>query len=200
MPYSPEHRQATRQKIIAAARRLFNGQGFSRVTIDRIMTEAELTRGGFYHHFDSKEALLAEVIATYTTCNPVAVEAAKDRARYSDARALARLLVYLYLSDRVCDTIDLHCPLYALPSDALHAGGLSREIYTGLMQGIIDVLRAALVAHADADKRAQAILSLCVGGMVLARTVADTDLNRGLRASAHAEAVRLLEEPALAGA
>ena len=196
MPYSPEHREATRQRIVTAARRLFNGQGFSRVTIEQIMTEAQLTRGGFYHHFDSKEALLTEVIATYTTCNPVVVEAAKDRERYSDARALARLLVDLYLSDRVCESVELHCPLYALPSDALHAGNLSREVYTGLIRGITDVLRAAMARRDDADDRAQAVLSLCVGGMVLARTVTDPALNRRLRASAHAQAVRLLEEPA----
>ncbi len=193
MPYSPEHREATRQKIITAARRLFNGQGFARVTIEQIMTEAELTRGGFYHHFDSKEALLTEVIAGYTTCNPVVIEVAKDRARYSDARSLARLLVDLYLSDEVCQNVELHCPLYALPSDALQAGELSREVYTGLIRGMTDVLRAAMARHDNAADRATAILSMCVGGMLLARTVVDPELNRKLRASAHAEAVRLLE-------
>ena len=197
MPYSPEHRQATRQRIVAAARRLFNGQGFSRVTIEQIMAEAQLTRGGFYHHFDNKEALLAEVIATYATCNPLAVEAARDPARFSDARVLARRLVDLYLSDRVCDTVELHCPLYALPSDALHAEGLSREAYTGLIRGITDVLRAALAGQDGADDRAQAILALCVGGMVLAKTVLDSGLRQTLRAAAHAQAVRLLEERAL---
>ena len=45
MPYSPEHKQTTRQRILASAARLFNRKGFSEVTIGEIMTAAGLTHG-----------------------------------------------------------------------------------------------------------------------------------------------------------
>jgi TetR/AcrR family transcriptional repressor of nem operon len=42
MPYAPDHKQETRERIISTARRLFNRKGFAEVTIDEIMTEAGL--------------------------------------------------------------------------------------------------------------------------------------------------------------
>ena len=59
MPYSSEHKEQTRSRIVDAARRLFNRHGFEQVSIDRVMSEAGLTRGGFYHHFASKDELYA---------------------------------------------------------------------------------------------------------------------------------------------
>ena len=194
MPYTAEHKAATRDRIVSAARRLFNCNGFSQVTIEQIMAEAELTRGGFYHHFGSKEQLFTEVVACYVTCNPLAVEARNGGIEYTNARFVARRLIDLYLSDMVFDDVSQHCPLYALPSDARNLGEASREAYTDLIRGMSQAFRAALAGRDDGDAKAQAIIALCVGGMVLARTTADVALRKSLRASAHAQAVRMLEE------
>ncbi len=59
MPYSPTHKERTRAKVVECARILFNRHGFDGVTIDMVMEQAELTRGGFYYHFKSKEELFA---------------------------------------------------------------------------------------------------------------------------------------------
>ena len=194
MPYTAEHKAQTRDRIVSAARRLFNQGGFAQVTIEQIMSEAELTRGGFYNHFDSKEQLFTEVVACYITCNPLAVEARNGGIDYTNARCVARRLIDLYLSDMVLDDVAQHCPLYALPSDAKSLGEASREAYTDLIRGMLGVFRAALAGHDDGEARGEAVIALCVGGMVLARTTADPRLRQGLRASAHAQAVRLLEE------
>jgi len=193
MPYTAAHKAQTRERIVGAARRLFNQGGFSQVTIEQIMAEAELTRGGFYHHFDSKEQLFTEVVACYITCNPLAVEARSGGPEYGNARFVARRLVDIYLSDMVLNDVAQQCPLYALPSDAKSLGEASREAYTDLIKGMLGVFRAALDGHDDGDTKAQAIIALCVGGMVLARTTADAALRTSLRASAHAQAVRILE-------
>ena len=76
MPYRPDHKARTRARIVEAARRLFNRHGFEQVTIDQIMAAAGLTRGGFYHHFDSKDQLYAASVASYATCNPEKASAA----------------------------------------------------------------------------------------------------------------------------
>jgi hypothetical protein len=55
------------------------------------------------------------------------------------------------------------------------------------------VYAAALADAPDGEQRAQAIVSLCVGGMVLARTTDDAVLRRSLRHAARAQALALLE-------
>jgi len=65
MPYSADHKPRTRHRIIEAARRLFNLRGFSDVSIDEIMSEAGLTRGGFYKHFARKEDLYQEAVLEF---------------------------------------------------------------------------------------------------------------------------------------
>jgi AcrR family transcriptional regulator len=188
MPYTSEHKTRTRDKIVDSARRLFNRHGFEQVSIDRIMQEAGLTRGGFYNHFASKDQLYAEAVASFSSCNPF-------RQRIdptTEPRKLAHMLVDLYLSDEVLADIDSHCPLYALPGDVARAGLSPQKAYTGLIRNLTRVYSVALGGGPDAEQRAQVIVSLCVGGMVLARTTDDPELRRSLRAAAHGQALALL--------
>lgn len=193
MPYSPEHAVQTRGRIVESARRLFNRHGFEQVTIDQIMAAAGLTRGAFYHHFQSKNELYAAAVASFITCNPFAIQTAEAAEQLRDPRRLARMLVELYLSDEVLENIDLHCPLYALPADVARAGLEPQEAYTDLIRGMGHIYRSALKGVRDAGRRAETIVALCVGGMVLARTTNDPDLRKSLRASARHQALALLK-------
>jgi TetR/AcrR family transcriptional repressor of nem operon len=192
MPYSPEHKARTRTKIIESARVLFNRRGFEQVSIDEIMKEAGLTRGGFYNHFASKDELYAEAVKSFRTCNPFARRRAKLK-RQPDGKGLAVMLVELYLSDEVLDDVKSHCPLIALPSDVARAGLAPRKAYTQIVQGMLHVFRGAFSADdAQGDEKAQVVLNLCVGGMVIARTTSDADLRCSLRKSARSQALSLL--------
>ncbi|MGN6234875.1 TetR/AcrR family transcriptional regulator [Dyella sp.] len=193
MPYSPEHAVRTRGRIVESARRLFNRHGFEQVTIDQIMAAAGLTRGAFYHHFQSKNELYAAAVASFITCNPFAVQTAEAAEQLRDPRRLARMLVELYLSDEVLENIDLHCPLYALPADVARAGLEPQEAYTDLIRGMGHIYRSALKGARDASRRAETMVALCVGGMVLARTTNDPGLRKSLRASARHQALALLK-------
>jgi TetR/AcrR family transcriptional regulator, transcriptional repressor for nem operon len=191
MPYAATHKAQTRQRIVDAARKLFNRHGFEQVSIDRIMADAGLTRGGFYNHFQSKDELYAAAVASFITCNPFS-ESIKDRPP-DDPVLLARMLVDLYLSDEILEDLDLHCPLYALPCDVARAGLSPQKAYTDLIRGMTQVYRQALEHLPDSSERAQVIVSLCVGGMVLARTTDDEAMRRSLRTSARKQALALLE-------
>jgi hypothetical protein len=90
------------------------------------------------------------------------------------------------------DNIDLHCPLYALPADVARAGLSPQQAYTDLIRNMANIYRSALRGARDAERRAQTIVSLCVGGMVLARTTNDPELRRSLRAAARHQALSLL--------
>ncbi|MES2898853.1 MAG: TetR/AcrR family transcriptional regulator [Pseudomonadota bacterium] len=189
MPYTCEHKSRTRDRIVNSARRLFNRHGFEQVSIERIMHDAGLTRGGFYNHFPSKDALYAEAVASFSACNPF-------RQRIDPAtepRQLARMLVDLYLSEEVLADVDAHCPLYALPGDVARAGLAPQQAYTQLISNLTRVYSRALGEGPEAERRAQVIVSLCVGGMVLARTTDDPVLRQSLRAAAHGQALALLE-------
>src|SRR4030095_2784119 len=63
MRYSAQHKQETRERIVRAASRHFRGQGGEGVAIADLMRKLNLTHGGFYRHFDSKEQLFAEAVA-----------------------------------------------------------------------------------------------------------------------------------------
>jgi AcrR family transcriptional regulator len=193
MSYSPEHAVQTRARIVESARRLFNRRGFEQVTIDQIMAAAGLTRGAFYHHFHSKNELYAAAVASFVTCNPFAIKTADAAQNLNDPRGLARMLVELYLSDEALDNIDLHCPLYALPSDVARAGLEPQQAYTDLIRGMGHIYRTALKGVRDAGRRAETMVALCVGGMVLARTTNDPGLRKSLRASARHQALALLK-------
>lgn len=191
MPYSPQHKAATRTRIVESARRLFNRHGFEQVSLDQIMAGAGLTRGAFYHHFDSKDQLYAEAVASFSACNPFRQRL--DQAPPSEPEQLPRMLIDLYLSDQALDNIDFHCPLYALPGDVARAGLSPQKAYTNLIRGMTHVFSNALSRSPDGEQRAQAIVSLCVGGMVLARTTDDPELRRSLRASTRQQALALLD-------
>jgi AcrR family transcriptional regulator len=195
MPFTAEHKARTRSRIVESARLIFNRKGFDQASIDEVMKAAGLTRGGFYNHFASKEQLYAEAVASFATCNPFAVEA-RERGGFPSAQHAARRLVELYLSDAVLDDEDQHCPLFAVPSDVARAGLEPRAAYTGIVQRMLGILRAAFPdSDPKRDDKAQVILNLCVGGMLIARTTADKHLRRTLRASALDHALTLLELP-----
>src|SRR5271155_5759459 len=67
MPYPAGHRERVGGKSGDSARRLFNRNGVESVSVDSIMADAGLTRGGFYSYFDSKSDLYAEVMRCFFT-------------------------------------------------------------------------------------------------------------------------------------
>jgi TetR/AcrR family transcriptional regulator, transcriptional repressor for nem operon len=194
MPYATDHKQKTRGRIVDSARVLFNRHGFDAVSIDEVMSNAGLTRGGFYHHFASKESLYAAAVESFTSCNPFA-ERIDDDPRDRTPLELAELLIDTYLSDETLADVDRHCPLIALPSDVARAGLQPRAAYTRLVESMLEVFRAAFApSDRHGRRKAQIIVNLCVGGMLIARTTDDPALRRQLRAAARAESLRLLSE------
>jgi AcrR family transcriptional regulator len=194
MPYATDHKHRTRTRIVESARVLFNRHGFDAVSIDDVMSNAGLTRGGFYHHFPSKDSLYAAAVESFTNCNPFADEIEND-PRDRTPLELAELLIDTYLSDETLADVDKHCPLIALPSDVARAGLQPRAAYTRLVESMLAVFRAAFPpSDRQGRRKAQIIVNLCVGGMLIARTTDDPLLRKQLRAAARAESLRLLAE------
>jgi AcrR family transcriptional regulator len=54
--------QATRQRLVTTAARLFAERGYDATSIEEMLQELQVSRGALYHHFDSKEALFEAVL------------------------------------------------------------------------------------------------------------------------------------------
>lgn len=188
MPYSPEHKIETRKRIVASARKLFNRRGFTEVSIDEIMADAGLTRGGFYNHFAAKEELYAEAVGEILKCDPEQWKVAGVDVGARPAM-LARQIISAYLSDRHLEDIDSACPLIALPSDVARGGEGVKRAYREVLEGMIGLFQASQEGEADARQRAVAIATLCIGGMVMARAVDDENLAGEIRATALGQAM-----------
>jgi TetR/AcrR family transcriptional regulator, transcriptional repressor for nem operon len=190
MPYSSEHRERVREKIVQSARRLFNRHGFNAVAIDDLMADAGLTRGSFYAYFDSKSDLYA------TSITAILSEKAIDNwdGVSIDPRAheLAAEIIGDYLSVGHFENIDGSCPLIALPNDVSRTEQSVKRAFESVLKVLIDIFEQGLERKgAAARQRALAIASLCVGGMVLARTVEDRALADELRQAAQGIALSL---------
>ena len=69
----------------------------------------------------------------------------------------------------------------------------AQNAYTDLIRGMVHVFRSALPNGRDAGRRAETMVSLCVGGMVLARTTNDATMRKSLRSAARHQALQLLD-------
>jgi TetR/AcrR family transcriptional regulator, transcriptional repressor for nem operon len=194
MPYTAEHKEKTRARIVDSARALFNRKGFVEVSIDEIMAHAGLTRGGFYSHFETKEDLFVEAIAVYGRRNPADRWDDVELDLSCTGSKLASEMINAYLSRAHLDDITGHCPLIALPSDVARASSRVKEAYRGLLEGMAGMFAAAMpnIDAAPARERGLALAALCVGGMVLARTFEDASFSNQIREAVRAMALENL--------
>jgi AcrR family transcriptional regulator len=188
MPYTAEHKEETRTRIIQSARRLFNRKGFADVSIDDIMGEAGLTHGGFYKHFAAKEDLYHAAVLQF--CHDQPEQWQRHHVDPSaSGEGLARMIVDAYLSNEHFEDRDASCPMIALPSDVSRGGESVKAAFRQVLEMMAGAFEANLpVEERPARERALALVALVVGGMVLARAVDDPALARELRGSARRQA------------
>lgn len=196
MPYSVEHKQNTHARIVETARILFNRHGFQNVTIDMVMEEAGLTRGGFYNHFKNKEALFCAAVSSFLMGRGAQwrQEAGVDPANITSESAFQ--MIDAYLSTKHLGDIDGQCPMIALPSDVARASPEVQQSFQELLTAMVGLLEHSLVSDSKNERQeALSLTALCVGGMVLARTLPESELAEEVRAAAHATATRMTGHP-----
>ena len=193
MPYSPQHKRDTREKILESARRLFNREGYAGVSIEEIMSAAGLTHGGFYRHFTGKDELYAAAVRQFL-CQKK--PAAWQRQRKPKAMPHALRVADAYFSRAHFDDHDGCCPLIGMTVQ--RGSATAKAAYEEVVVQLVKVFEKHLNAPArerarqPAREKALALSALCVGGMVLARNVGDPDLADDLRRAAYAEVLRAL--------
>ncbi len=182
MRVTNQRKAETRERILDAAGALFRTHGIDAVGVDAIMHGAGLTHGGFYAHFASKEALVAEVSAA---------SLARSAARWerlsqdSDGAAALAGIVDSYLDPAHVAASETGCVLTTLGPEMARRRA-SRSAITGSIRRMADALTRCLPGHRR--PRALAALSTMVGAVVLARLSDDPELAAEFLAAARESA------------
>lgn len=186
MPPSRKHHNRIRELVLQSAGRLFNRHGFNAVSIDDVMAEAGLTRGSFYCYFSSKSDLYAQSVARV-------VQGDQESANGSGSeRIKADKIVHDYLSDQDPQAATDTFPMIGLPNDVSRTDRAVRQAFEAALKVIIDSFERATTGNTQARRaHALAIAVLCVGGMVLSRSIDDRKLGDELRDAAKATALDL---------
>lgn len=168
MRYAPEHKQATRERILSAAQTLFRKEGFAGASVERVMKAAGLTVGGFYAHFASKETLLAESVRAYLQQQQVRWFGGLEALRGAE---FLGPFVRRYLNPHIRDNMETGCVMPSVLSDLTRGTPEARQ---ALAQGV-ETLAAELATHVPGEEgvtgrqRALATVALLFGAMTLAR-------------------------------
>ncbi len=173
MPYPRSHREKQKKIIVDSARRLFNRQGFESVSVHQIMAGAGLTHGGFYSYFKSKSDLYAEVLGCFFT-DPEWKNCWQGVHVDLSSLDVGPQVVRAYLSRQHYEDVDNSCPMVALPTDVARSGVSARRAFETVFKAMVSVLERSLVdKRKPRRERAQAIATMCIGGMIVARTMVD---------------------------
>ena len=164
-------KEASHQRIVDAAARALRRSGYAGTGVADIMKEAGLTHGGFYAHFESRDALLAEAVA----------KAGRDNAAWFEQRAAARtdtgtsalrVVIESYLRPEHLTGVETGCVVSAVLSEMPRQTPEVRAASAERIRRLIERVRKALPAGADAAQ-AQLIASTMVGALQLARGLDD---------------------------
>ncbi|WP_404373212.1 TetR/AcrR family transcriptional regulator [Corallococcus coralloides] len=179
----PSRKETSHERIVESASRAIRRNGYAGAGVADIMKDAGLTHGGFYAHFPSREAMLAE---------------AADRAGADSLATLAQIasraprgqgldaLVAAYLSKAHAEGIESGCPLAASGSEVSRQSPEVRHAATRRIKELIDLVAREVPewGQQGAHERALVTVATMVGALMLARAVDDTRLSDALRDAA----------------
>jgi TetR/AcrR family transcriptional repressor of nem operon len=188
--YAKDHKQQTRQRIIATAGRRLKRDGIDGSGVATLMKDAGLTNGSFYNHFASKDDLVAVAIA-----DQLHTLHANIVAQAEPGPAGLEQIVRWYLSAHHRDDPDDGCPNAALLDEIGRCAEATRQAYTDGVLVVIDGL-AARMAPGDplsARVKALSLLGQMAGTLQLSRALTDRQLSDDLLAQGLRNALALLD-------
>ncbi len=180
--------ESHRQQITEASARLFKERGINGVSVADLMGAAGLTHGGFYGHFESKDALAGVAVA-----HAFAQSAERWNKRVAskpDDASRRALLVDKFLTHQSAREVGPGCPSVSLAADVARepAAAPVRTAYLDGLEALVQIL-AGVEDGPDAATRRQAALAdyaTMTGALLLARATEGTALAEEVLAAARA--------------
>jgi TetR/AcrR family transcriptional regulator, transcriptional repressor for nem operon len=191
MRYDAEHKQRTRARVLKEAAAAIRVEGPDRIGVATIMGRAGLTHGGFYAHFENKDALLVAAIGEmFDTACAWFEETVGGKPPSEGLSAY----VGFYLSRYHRDHREESCPIASMAADLPRLGQDARVAFEQGAARLTTLIARQLQAMGQPEPGVLAVslLSEMVGAVVLARSIADPEHSTAiLRASRQAIASRL---------
>jgi TetR/AcrR family transcriptional regulator, transcriptional repressor for nem operon len=163
------------ERIIEAAGTLFREKGFGGIGVTDIMQAADLTHGGFYGHFASKDDLVAQA------CRRVMAMATAnwEKTAASNPDNPFAALLTRYLSPRHRDDPARGCIFAALGADAARSGPLVHDAFAEGLESLIALLAQSAPGTPKATRRRKAVAAMAglVGALLLARAIGKRELS-----------------------
>lgn len=176
-------KETTHERIVAAAARAIRRSGYHGTGVADIMKNAGLTHGGFYAHFQSRDAMLAEAADraggdSIATMERIIASSPPEQALQATIRA--------YLSKKHLEEVETGCATAALCSEMWRQAPAVRHAATRRIKEMIDLVARQLPdwGQPSAHERALFTVSAMVGALVLARAVDESGLSDRLRNAA----------------
>jgi AcrR family transcriptional regulator len=173
-------KEETHDRIVTAAARAIRRSGYGGTGVADIMKDAGLTHGGFYAHFESRDAMLAEAAdragaESIALMEQLAADVPQDQLLQSMLKA--------YLSREHVENIETGCATAALCSEMPRQAPEVRRVATRRIKEMIDLVARQLPewGQSAAHARALTIVATMVGTLVLSRAVDDPKLSDALR-------------------
>ena len=194
-PSQPSRKELTHQRIVETAARAIRRGGFHGVGVADIMKEAGLTHGGFYAHFDSRDALLVEALEKAGRESGEAVTRALERRAAKGVSAF-RALVEAYLADEHLGSLEIGCPVAALACDMPRQSDAVRAASAMRVRRLVAGVRSALP---DASRATASIVAgTLVGTLQLARALGANAEGRALLAATRKALLQQYDTPGTA--
>jgi TetR/AcrR family transcriptional repressor of nem operon len=178
MGVSRQQAVENRGAIVAAAEQLFRERGVDAVGLVELMKAAGFTRGGFYNHFRSKDALVAAVMEKAMKDGGEGFASLIQNARSADADPVKQNIQW-YLSPEHRADIDAGCPFSGFVGDARRLGDVAHRSYAeGLaanLERFAKVIEETEGISEGGRTKAIILFSQMLGTLLLSRAVADVD-------------------------
>lgn len=168
-----EQKEQSRQSILASAARFVRTRGIARASVAEVMKGAGLTVGGFYAHFDSKQALVDETLKRTAAELREQLFAGIDDKPQAD-RALVVLKRYLSKAHRDADS--LGCPFPAVVGEVGTSAPEHGPAVADALKPLVTKLAEQVPQQGEVTPRviALGLVALMYGGLSLARAVKGT--------------------------
>ena len=176
MRYSREHKQETHDRIVKKASVRLREKGAHGIGVADLMKEAGLTHGGFYAHFDSREAL---VIEAFAYAMDRSMEHWRKQSGQVPPEKQLTQVVETYLSALHRDNPGHGCSIPALGAEIARESPKTRKAFAAKLDEMIELI-ADFIPDAPrkaARKQAIATLATMAGTMLLARIAGSSELS-----------------------
>ena len=176
MRYSREHKLETHERIVKRASVRLREKGAHGIGVADLMKDAGLTHGGFYAHFDSREALVIEAFAH-------AMDRSTERWRKlgetTPPEQRLTAIVDSYLTPVHRDDPGHGCAIPTLGAEIARESLKTRRAFAAKLEQMIEMLATQIpdVSRKAGRKQAMAAIATMMGTLVLARVAGNGDFS-----------------------